>query len=200
MNLTQATNSPSLNVEDGLGNQCNFSVEILKYPTEEDWMLCKKCTLNTVGKDSTKLPTNEWKHKLLLSEHSPIRTLNFCIKMMIPYYVSVHFCRHFTGVTHFVQSQRNDRQDKYDRTKAPQDAMVSHIMYINAQELMFMARRRLCTQADPYTRSVMQEIVRQIIKVNPEFEGTLEPMCSYRNGRCTEFNCCGINKTFNNRA
>ena len=174
----------------------DFKVEILKHPTEEDWMLCKKCTLNTVGKDSTKLPTDEWKHKLLLSEHSPIRTLNFCIKMIIPYYVSVHFCRHFTGVTHFVQSQRNDRQDNYDRTKAPQDAMVSHIMYINAQELMFMSRRRLCMQADPFTRSVMQEIVKQATETNPEFNGTCEPMCYYRGGRCTEFNCCGLNKTY----
>ena len=174
----------------------SFVVEILKYPTEEDWMLCKKCTLNTVGKDSTKLPTDEWKHKLLLSEHSPIRTLNFCIKMMIPYYVSVHFCRHFTGVTHFVQSQRNDRQNNYDRTKAPQDAMVSHIMYVNAQELMFMSRRRLCMQADPLTRKVMKEICIQVVELCPEFNDTLEPMCVYRGGRCTEFNCCGFNETY----
>ena len=174
----------------------DFKVEILKYPKDEDWMLCKICTLNTVGKDSTKLPTDEWKHKLLMSEHSPIRTLNFCIKMIIPYYVSVHFCRHFIGVTHFVQSQRNARQDNYDRTKAPQDTMVSHIMYVNAQELMFMSRRRLCTQADPFTRKVMEEICRQVIDVCPEFDGTLEPMCSYRNGKCSEFNCCGLNKQF----
>ena len=174
----------------------DFNVEILKYPTEDDWMLCKRCTLNTVGKDSTKLPTNEWKHKLLLSEHSPIRTLNFCIKMTVPYYVSVHFCRHFTGVTHFVQSQRNDRQNNYDRTKAPQDAPVSHIMYVNAQELMFMARRRLCMQADPFTRKVMEEICKQVVNICPEFDGTLEPMCSYRGGRCTEFNCCGLNKKY----
>ena len=173
-----------------------FTVEILKHLTEEDWMLCKKCTLNTVGKDSTKLPTDEWKHKLLLSEHSPIRTLNFCIKMIIPYYVSVHFCRHFTGVTHFVQSQRNDRQDNYDRTKAPQDSPVSHMMYINAQELMFVARRRLCMQADPFTRKVMEEICRQVINLCPEFNGTLEPMCAYRGGRCTEFNCCGLNRKY----
>lgn len=174
----------------------DFQVEILKYPTEADWMLCKRCTLNTVGKDSTKLPTDEWKHKLLLSEHSPIRTLNFCIKMTVPYYVSVHFSRHFLGVVHFVQSQRNDRQDNYDRTKAPQDALVSHMMYVNAQELMFIARRRLCTQADLFTRKVMEEICRQVVDVCPEFNGTLEPMCSYRGGRCTEFNCCGLNKKY----
>ena len=171
-------------------------IEILKYPTEEDWMLCKTCTLNTVGKSSTKMPTNEWKHKLLLSEHSPIRTLNFCIKMIVPYYVSVHFVRHFIGVSHFVQSQRNNRQNNYDRTKAPQDALVSHIMYVNAQELMFMARRRLCTQADPFTRKVMEEICKQVIKLCPEFEGCLVPNCVYRNGRCDEFNCCGYNNTY----
>lgn len=174
----------------------DFSVEILKYPTEEDWLLCKRCTLNTVGKDSTKLPTDTWKHKLLMSEHSPIRTLNFCIKMIVPYYVSVHFARHFTGVTHFVQSQRNDRQENYDRTKAPQDAIVSHIMYVNAQELMFIARRRLCMQADSFTRAVMKEICRQVEDCSPEFKDTLEPMCYYRGGRCTEFNCCGYNKTY----
>ena len=174
----------------------DFSVEILKYPTEEDWMLCKRCTLNTIGKDSTKLPTDEWKHKLLESEHSPIRTLNYCIKMVIPYYISVHFCRHFMGVTHFVQSQRNDRQDNYDRTMAPQGEMVSHIMYINAQELMFMSRRRLCTQADPMTRIVMEKICDEVIKVSPEMSGKLEPMCFYRGGRCTEFNCCGRNKAY----
>ena len=106
------------------------------------------------------------------------------------------FSRHFIGVTHFVQSQRNDRQDNYDRTKAPQDATVSHIMYINAQELMFMARRRLCTQADVFTHKVMEEICRQVIILCPEFNGTLEPMCSYRGGRCTEFNCCGLNERF----
>ncbi|MBQ8570300.1 MAG: hypothetical protein IJ444_02180 [Kiritimatiellae bacterium] len=174
----------------------DFKVEILKYPSEEDWMLCKTCTLNTVGKKSTKLPTDEWKHKLLMSEHSPIRTLNFCIRLTIPYYVSVHFCRHFTGITHFVQSQRNDRQDKYDRTKAPQDAIVSHIMFVNAQELMFMSRRRLCTQADVFTRAVMAEICRQVIALCPEYIGTFEPMCYYRGGRCTEFECCGFNKTY----
>ena len=171
----------------------NFKVKLLKIPTEDDWMICKRCTLNTIGKDTTKMPTDEWKHKILAAEHSPIRTLQFVIKMEIPYYVSVHFCRHFIGVTHFVQSQRNDRQPNYDRTKAPQDSPVSHIMYINAQELMFMARKRLCMQADPITRSVMKEIVRQVIETNPEFEGLLVPLCKYRGGKCSEFFPCGGN-------
>jgi hypothetical protein len=174
----------------------DFKVEILKHPTEEDWMWCKTCTLNTVGKVSAKLPTDEWKTKLILAEHSPLRELWFGIRMTIPSYVSVHFVRHHIGVNHYVQSQRNDRQTNYDRTKAPQDAMVSHIMSVNAQELVFMAHKRLCGQADAYTRKVMQEIVKQVVINNPEFKDVLVPLCGYRNGLCTEFNCCGLNKKY----
>lgn len=172
----------------------NFKVELLRVPSDEDWMITKLCTLNTVGKTSTVLPSEEWKHKLIMSEHSPIRTLNFVIKMEIPYWVSVHFCRHFIGVTHFVQTQRNDRQDNYDRETAPQGQMVSHMMYINAQELMFMARRRLCMQASEETRAVMTEICRLVEEKCPYMRGTLEPMCYYKNGVCDEFKPCGLFK------
>lgn len=173
-----------------------MKVEILKHPTEADWEWCKTCTLNTVGKKSVNAPTDEWKRKLIASEHSPLRELWFGIRMTIPYWVSVHFVRHHIGVNHYVQSQRNDRQDNYDRTKAPQGEMVSHIMSINAQELIFMAHKRLCHQASPETMEVMEEICRQVIELNPEFEGHLEPLCSYRNGKCTEFYPCGYNKKF----
>lgn len=172
-----------------------MSVEILKYPTEEDWLWCKRCTLNTIGKDTTKLPTQEWKEKLLQAEHSPIRELWFGIRMTIPYYVSVHFVRHHIGVNHYVQSQRNDRQEKYDRKKAPQDAPVSHIMSLNAAELVFMAHKRLCAQADQATRAVMREICDKVIELCPEFKSVLVPQCEYRGGICTEFYPCG---RFNN--
>lgn len=173
-----------------------FKVEILKHPTETDWNWAKTCTLNTVGKIPVKEPTPEWMEKLVKSEHSPLRELWFGIKMEIPYFVSVHFVRHHIGVNHYVETQRNDRQQKYDRTVAPQDAAVSHIMSINAQELVFMAHKRLCHQASKETRAVMEEIVKQIIEVNPEFKDVLIPLCYYRGGICTEFYPCGYNKTY----
>ena len=169
----------------------DFKVELLKYPTQSDWEWVKTCTLNTVGKKSVNAPTEEWKKKLILSEHSPLRELWFGIRMEIPYYVSVHYVRHHIGVNHYIQSQRNDRQTNYDRTKAPQDAIVSHIMSVNAQELVFMAHKRLCMQADEYTREVMKEIVRKVVAVCPEFEEVLVKLCKYRNGKCTEFFPCG---------
>ena len=170
-----------------------IKVEMIKHPNDDDWLFCKQCTLNTIGKTITKLPTDEWKIKLLESEHSPIRTLWFAFKMEIPYYVSTHFVRHKFGVEHFVQTQRNDRQDKYDRTKAPQDTLVSHIMYVNAQELANMAHVRLCKQASKETREVMEMIVSEVLKTNPEFKTVLVPKCKYRNGKCTEFFPCPKN-------
>ena len=62
-------------------------------------------------------------------------------------------------------------------------------MYINAQELMVMARRRLCRQASEETRYVMQLIKKEVEKTNPEFKDMLEPMCLYQ-GICSEFHPC----------
>ena len=64
----------------------------------------------------------------------------------IPYCDSVHLCRHVHAQP-FVQSQRNDRQSRYDRRKAPQDAPVNMIWYMNAEELMTVVSKRTCLQA-----------------------------------------------------
>lgn len=172
-----------------------MKVEMLKHPTNEDWLFCKQCALNTIGKTTTRLTSDEWKVKILRAEHSPIRTLWFAFKLEIPYWVSVHLVRHHIGCEHFVQSQRDDRTNNdIPRIEKPQGELVSHIMYINAQELMFMARRRLCNQASEETREVMKEIVRQVLKTNPEFKDVLVPMCVYQKG-CPEFSAC--NKPLN---
>lgn len=176
-----------------------MKIEILRHPTQKDWERCKMLALNTIGKKYAGAEvTDKWKHKMLRAEHSPIRTLMFTIRLTIPYFVSVHLVRHKIGVEHYVQSQRNDRQSNYNREIAPQNAMVSHIIEVNAEQLMFMARRRLCGQADVTTRFVMTYICLEVIKVNPEFKDFLKPMCHYRN-ECPEFNSCGHWKAEVNR-
>lgn len=169
----------------------NIEVEILRHPDTTDWGRCKMLALNTVGKKYTgKEVTADWKKKILRSEHSPIRTLMFTIKLSIPYFVSVHLVRHKIGIEHYVQSQRNDRQSNYDRETAPQNAMVTHIIDVNAAQLMIMARRRLCTTADDTTRYVMDLVCKSVIEVNPEFQEFLVPMCEYLH-ECHEFDSCG---------
>ena len=166
-----------------------MKVEIIKYPTREDLKWVKTCTLNTVGKTSTKAPTDLWIKRLVESEHSPIRELWFGIKMEIPYWVSVHFVRHHIGVNHYVQTQRTDRTG-INRDELPQGEIVSHIMSVNAQELIFMAHKRLCLQASEETREVMKEIVKQVVEVAPYMKDVLVPLCVYRNGKCTEMFSC----------
>ena len=174
-----------------------MKVEVLKYPTEKDLAWCRTCCLNTVGIISTKLPTEEWLEKLVKAEHSPVRELWFGIKMEIPYWVSVHFVRHHIGVNHYVQTQRDDRTTHdISRNEKPQCEMVSHIMSVNAQELIFMAHKRLCSQASPETRKVMEMICEEVIKVAPYMKDVLVPLCAYRGGLCTELKCCGRNKLY----
>lgn len=167
-------------------------VEVLRHPTDEDWQRCKMLAMNTIGKKWAGTVSDTWKYKILKAGHSPIRTLMFTISIELPYWVSVHFVRHKYGVEHYVSSQRNDRQDDYDRTKAPQDAMVTHIMDVNAQELIQMARMRLCGQAAEETRQAMYEICKAVLEVNPEFRPFLVPKC--RVGEvgfyCNEFKSC----------
>ena len=169
----------------------NITVELIRTPTKEDWERCKMLALNTMGKKYTGSEvTEEWKRKMLKAKHSPIRTLMFTIKIAVPSFVSVHYVRHKIGVEHYVQSQRNDRQSNYDRETAPQNMMVSHIMDINAEQLMFMANRRLCGMADKTTRYIMTLICKEVEKTNPEFLGNLIPMCEHLH-ECPEFSSCG---------
>lgn len=169
-----------------------MKVKLLKYPTEQDLLWVKQCTLNTVGKETTKAPTKEWIKRLVEAEHSPMRELWFGIKMEIPYWVSVHFVRHHIGINHYVQTQRSDRTGVL-RDEKPQGEIVNHIMSVNAQTLVHMAHKRLCKQASVETRDVMRTIVQEVVKVAPYMKDVLVPLCNYRNGKCSEMFPCGKN-------
>ena len=164
-------------------------INLIKYPTSEDWMLCKKCALVTIGKDAVKEPDAMWKHSILEARHSPIRELKFVFELEIPYWVSVHLCRHIHAQP-YVRSQRNDRQADYDRTSAPQNAPVRMIWSMNAEELMVIANKRLCKQASEETRQVVQLMCLAVLEVCPEFENLLVPMCVYHGGKCHEMHPC----------
>ena len=180
----------------GITERDNIKVRILRHPTKEDWERCKDLALHTIGKKWTGSEVTEaWKRDMLRCAHSPIRTLMFTIEMEIPYFVSNHFVRHKHGVEHYVQSQRNDRQSNYDRDLAPQSAMVTHTMDINAEALMNMSHRRLCTMADITTRYVMAKICQEVLAVSPEFEDRLVPMCEYLH-ECPEIRSCNRYKKY----
>jgi thymidylate synthase ThyX len=165
-------------------------VTILKRLTEEDWLFCKRCALETIGLAPKTPPNEEWKRKILRARHSPIRELRFAFLLEdIPYWVSVHLCRHVHAQP-YVKSQRNDRQSKYDRGKAPQDAPVSMIWTMNAEEWLTICNKRLCNQASKETREVIEMLRDAVAEANPEFIDEMVPMC-IREGECHEMYPCG---------
>lgn len=165
-------------------------VNLIRYPDEKDWYEVKRRALVTIGKNNFSAPDDNWKHKILEARHSPIRYLQFSFYMEIPYWVSVHLVRHVHAQP-YVRSQRNDRQSEYDRNKAPQDAVVSMILDVNAEELMVIANKRLCRQASDETREVVSDMCIKVLEACPEFDGLLVPMCEYHGNSCHEINSCG---------
>jgi thymidylate synthase ThyX len=169
-----------------------MNIKLLEYPTEADWLAVKQRALVTVGLEAKTAPTDGWKRSILEARHSPIRRLRFSFLLEdIPSWVSVHLVRHIHAQP-YVRSQRNDRQDAYDRTKAPQDAPVTMIWDMNAEELMVIANKRLCSQASQETRQVVGLMCQEVLDKCPEFEGLLVPMCRYHGGVCHEMMPCGL--------
>lgn len=169
-----------------------MDVKLLEYPTEKDWMEVKRRALVTVGRKPVKAPDEKWKMAILRARHSPIRRLHFSFYLEVPYWVSVHLCRHVHAQP-FVKSQRNDRQSDYDRTKAPQDQEVCMIWDMNAETLITIANKRLCRQASEETRRVVKMMCDLVLLVCPEFINELVPMC-WREGQCHEMFPCGRGK------
>jgi thymidylate synthase ThyX len=158
-------------------------------------MFAKECTLETVGKKAVNPPTYPWKIGMLKARHSPIRELKFAFRLTdLPYWVSVHLCRHIHAQP-YVKTQRNDRQEEFDRNKAPQDAPVNMIWTMNAEELMTIANKRLCMQASPETRAIVREMCKLVEEKCPEFMGQLVPACERQGGVCYEMSPCGRYKT-----
>jgi len=154
----------------------------------------RRLSVETIGKgyNDEIAPAFEWRQRMLNARHSPIRFLQFSFLMRnIPSNTATHFVRHVHAQP-YVSSLRNDRQKKIDGDKAPRNSPVGMIIDMNAEELMVMANKRLCTQAAPMTRKVMQMIKKVVVKERPEFEPFLVPMCEYHGGVCHEMYPCEL--------
>ena len=161
---------------------------------EDNWQDIKNATMNTIGKDKGKYPDSAWKRKLIMAEHSPIRKMKFAWRWAdLPYWVSVHFVRHKIGIEHFVKTQRSDRTG-VDRTELPQGAPVSHECEADAQALITISRKRLCSSASPETRAAWQMVKDAVAQVEPELASCMVRECVYR-GFCPEMFGCGFDKT-----
>lgn len=162
-----------------------------------DWKWPLITARKTVNKKPTyKQPSKKFKLQMLYAEHSPIRTLIYYIDYNnIKRWVSGHICRHSQGVSHFIGTQRTDRTG-IPRDKLPQDEPTGHSMFVNAAEIIFISRKRLCKIASKETQDTWKYAIDEIKKIDPELASVCVPECIYR-GFCPEGSSCGYSKTVN---
>ena len=163
----------------------------------DDWKRVKNHCRTTDNKDfSENEATDVFKKKLLISEHSPIRLLEFDWSWReIYYWLSTEWSRH--KFEKFISSQRDDRlKDDIPRGKKPQDALVNFDGYANMQNLIDAWRKRLCFMATKEARELAEDFKIELHKTHPIESNVLAPNCIYRAG-CPEFKTCGYLVGFN---
>ena len=169
-----------------------MNTEILKI--KGDWEEVVNDCRSTVGKEELgHEPSEAFKRRILLAEHSPIRDLIVKWRWKdMPHWVTVHWVRHKWEC--FVRTQRSDRTG-VPRENLPQDEPQTFVGEANAQHLIDTWRKRLCYQASPETREYAEDFKCELHKTQPELADMLVPNCVYRCG-CPEMQTCGFWKCF----
>lgn len=172
--------------------------EIVRLDQVTSWKRALNAARRTIGKAPlAKEPSKSWEAKMLLAEHSPIRLVEFDWTWKdIMQWVTTHLVRHHEGCEKFVHSQRGDRRVlPVPRNELPQGARNDMDMTANAQAIINISRKRLCSCASKETREAWKQVVEAIREVDPVLADKCVPECLYR-GFCPEFmNPCGYSKT-----
>lgn len=165
-----------------------MKTEILKI--KGDWEEVVNDCRMTVSKDALgHEPSQAFKKAILISEHDPIRDIEVKFRWAnIKYWVAMHWKTHIWRSR--TNTQRNDRQENYDRNKAPQDSPVDFIGDLNVQHLIDTWRKRLCQMASKETRGYAKNFKETLLEYEPEISDVLVPNCIYRCG-CPESGGCG---------
>lgn len=162
----------------------------------DDWRRVKNHCRTTDNKDFTEKDASEnFKRQLLISEHSPIRLLEFDWSWKgIKYWLSTEWSRH--KFEKFISTQRDDRlKDEMSRDDKPQSALVNFDGYANMQNLIDAWRKRLCYQAADEARELAEDFKVALHETHPIESDVLVPNCIYRCG-CPEFKTCGYFNKF----
>lgn len=162
------------------------------------WKRALNAARRTIGKKPIDLePSDSWKAKMLLAEHSPIRLVEYDWAWEdIKQYVTTHLVRHHEGCEKFVHSQREDRRElPVPRDELLQGALNDMMMCANAQSFINISRKRLCNCASPETREAWKLVIEALRDIDPVLASKCVPECLYR-GFCPEFlHPCGYANT-----
>ena len=167
------------------------------------WKRALNAARRTIGKEPIdKEPSDSWKAKMLLAEHSPIRLVEYEWTWKdIKQWVTAHLVRHHVGCEKMVHSQREDRRNLTkefsinSRDELPQGTLNDMDMSANAQALINISRKRLCNCASKETREAWLQVKEAIRSIDPIMAEKMVRDCIYR-GFCPEFmNSCGYVNT-----
>lgn len=167
----------------------NIKTQILEFNV--NWNSIKRACMRTIGKEAgDKEPTKEWKRKLLICRHSPLRKGSVTWKWpSIPSCISTHFARHHIGCEKYISTSREDRTN-IPREERSQMDEVSMEMDANVEALLNISERRLCTCADPTTKAYWEDLRRQVEQYDGDISWAMVPQC-IRAGSCVEpFSSC----------
>lgn len=154
-----------------------------------DWKRVKNHCRTTDNKGFTdKEATRDFRRRLLISEHTPIRLLEVdWTWKRIAYWVSTEWSRH--KFEKFISTQRDDRlKDDTPRGKKPQEAPVNYDGYANAQNLIDAWRKRLCFTATKEARELAEDFKLALHEQDADLADVLVPNCIYRCGCPEGFN------------
>lgn len=167
-------------------------MEVKLTETYGSWASVKRAALATRSlKPKTKLPTEEWKDKMLMAEHSPIRLMAWSVTInKMKLFAQVHLVRHHIGYEKFCGTLRDDITG-IDGATITRESETSMEIYLNAQALIQISRVRLCHKAHVETIKIWEGIIAAIGTVNPEIVKFCVPNCIYR-GFCPEIKSCNF--------
>lgn len=192
-----------------------MKVTRLEVPTA-DWKRVVNAARRTVGKAPINHePSDTFKKKILLAEHSPIRLLEYDFTLEdLRQWVTTHLVRHHEGCEKFVHTQRQDINKEIENTVSHVVNLLSEAgllregwrerdylfqgqendmdMTCNAQAFINISRRRLCKGcASKETREPWKLVIQFLSEKDPILASVCVPECIYR-GFCPEFDkCCG---------
>lgn len=145
-------------------------------------------------------PKDSWKKKIARAGHSPIRLIEFVVKVEgVKSWITVHNVRHKIGIEHWISTQRDDRTSK-NRDDAPQGTLVDYQFCVNLDELMTICRKRFCGQAHKETTKFWSEVFNALLmydaawRILHPIRDLFVPECVARGGCCPEMKSCGFNQ------
>lgn len=161
-----------------------FETTLHSYDGWDKALHAARVTQNPNTEWTGEFPSEQWKKRLLYSEHSPLREPRVYLTVEMYNKSQNHLVRHSTGMMWYISTLRTDLKNSND-VEVHRLTERTAVLSINLAGLLQMARTRLCFKTEEATRKVMKSIVDTVVDADPTLfmEGNMfYPDCS----RCRE--------------